>query len=582
MKPNMKHFYYLLVALILAGCSSERDFVTMKYLPVQFEKGGKWSLINENGEVVAGAVFDASTRDAPMRFSEELDAYEEERQVINPPIVNSDIYFSRGWGKSLWVRHGNEGKWSLYSVDNLEEPLTNVKYLYVTDMIDGRALAARSVLHPIDILDEDGHVVASLPDDVVFAYHPCRSFFCFERKDGTWGCTNRDGKIIKDGLEGLPFGGDAVFGDDVVVAREGSEFVIFDDEGKKIGSFEADEIRCCFIASNRIAAWKDDNVHLYDYSGNDVATLKHIWGIDVFGSSYNDPASGEFLYFYDSSDYAVCGRGLINTEGEKVISKKITTAIGGDLFIAEHSYKNKYGIINADGEVVIDFDYIYDGIKGRLGDNFVVKEKEDGLWYVLDGEGKRQLGEGFKNCDYYVLCVLGLPDFSGIASQVAQLAKDYIEHEWVELLADRLGVSCNFDFKDIDNKDKRREGDIIERIGVRGGSPLYLLGVYITYDFGEQTLVETYRPDPFFYPNDYQYRWNSWAELQSLRVEMCSGNDLSYDEAAKTMKEELTKLGFRQKEDGRMYINVNGSERRISFERGKGEGRSENLVFVID
>lgn len=512
---TLKHFcMLLLVGAVLAGCSKNGGYPTMKYMAVRVESDEGWSIADSDGKIVLEDEFDSS----------------------------DNVSFI--WGNSFWVK--SDGKFSLYEVDDTKKPLTDVEYDHVTEMYNDRALAVRAG-HSIKILDGDGKVVADLPTDIIRVSHSYSPYFIFEKSDEKMGWMDKDGHIIKDGMK------DVLMGlSDVVVTREKEEgpYLIFDAEGKETGKFKAEYVYA--VSSDRIIVRDKDRVILLSTSGKEVATLKK-------SISY----VSEFI-----GDYATCHNdsyksGLINKDGEEQLRTKYEelSTMGKNIFQAKKN--GKYGIIDPEGEEILDYDY--NEIFGILiGSHFIVKE--DQRWQIVDSDGKL-LGDDFyaineSSCtDWSVSFV----DIDALAKEIAQIAADFDYDESVASVGSRLEQEPTSDMKYSSTLETN------ETVAGHYAAFVYNFDSYIVSELTHQeydgywshTVVDG-------------YSWSS-ARLNSIKISLSTGYELPYDDGVELIKKALGKKRYQQNQEGEMFATINGQKRRIRFEHTDGD----NIVMVI-
>ena len=202
---NLYHLSPLFLLGLFTSCSlsTDNDIPSQQYIAVQAESGDDWSIIDSEGNVIVEEEYDADDQVSPI------------------------------YDKTYWVKSDNT--YQLYSIDNPKKPLNDEEYTAATIMFQGRCLATKAG-HPIQILNDEGEVVATLPRDIVSAIRGSRTTFLFEKADGTYGWTDLNGNIIQQGYKQLHTGEGTI----VAVGKKTDEgkWLIYNNKGNQTGSFK--------------------------------------------------------------------------------------------------------------------------------------------------------------------------------------------------------------------------------------------------------------------------------------------------------------------------------------------------------
>ncbi len=395
----------LLLLSVLTLCNScdallGDEPMTPQYYAVQIDEDGDWSIIDADGETI---------------IEEE---YDDDDQV-------SHIY-----GNTYWVK--SDGVYQLYSIDNPRQSLSDEEYTAATVMFRDRCLATRAG-QPIEILNAQGELVATLPKDVVMAQRGAANTFIFRKTDETWGWTDRNGKVIHEGFKQINTGEGTI----AAVARktDTSKWQIYDNRGKQVGELSS---------SYNIISLNDGFISVQDNNGK--ALVFNHEGKKLFQvrkASYILPVYGQrercFVTINDEWEY-----GLVDGEGNELIRPKYNgMAIPGEnMFIVRKG--DDWGIINRNDQKIVPFKY--DNIY-TIGDNFLV-QKGDNNWRIIDAKGERVGKTSFSNvtsfnCESAVYYV----NLEHEASIIDSAAKDFHYQEPIAQLAQRLHITPSENYR---------------------------------------------------------------------------------------------------------------------------------------
>lgn len=341
MKKNLFSVCLLmaLALVMLAGCMSKsNDFP--KYMAVQIDRGDGWSIIDDQGNILANGEYDAA------------DAV-------------SLIY-----GESYWVKSG--GKFMLYSIKNPKKPVVNEEWDYATEMYDGRALVAKEGM-PIHIIDEQGKTIAVLDKDITAVMRKTGfSDFFFKKSNGKYGWANKDGEIVKEGLQEI-----MLFDKSLVIAlakEDSKKYTIFDIQGNETGTFAAD--RTIGAANGFIGIIKNDKAYILDRKGDIVVSSNKYYALL--------PVSVNYCVGVKKDDKCA----LLDMKGDELIRAKYSDIYpaGNNMFYAVKD-NGKVGVINDKDGTIVEFDY---SRAISLGDNFLM---QDGSTWLIIGQDSKRIGK---------------------------------------------------------------------------------------------------------------------------------------------------------------------------------------------
>lgn len=319
------------------SATSEKDD-QYKYLAVQFKEGQNWSIIDSEGKTVVEEEYPSSN------------------QISR--ITSSGTY---------WVKERN--KYSLYSVRSPKRPLSSVEYDDVTDFCDGRAFV--SVFgEPLQIVDEEGLVIKTLPEEIVSVQIFNDGVAVFERKDHLAGYLDRDGKVAIE----AQYTAACCFNEGIAVASKGDAYFFIDKKGNVTGTVDPEKYRlmiglefhegliCAEDLSDNSLVFLDKNANVAvrpvrKLMANDQRDPIFQEGAAIVYQGYNEP-------------------GLIDRKGEVLIrfGKYSVLAPCGNGYYSAKDSNGRFGIIDKEENVIIPFIYKM-ATPMLLGDNFVMYQE---------------------------------------------------------------------------------------------------------------------------------------------------------------------------------------------------------------
>lgn len=344
----------VIILLMLSGCDKSEDN-RLEYLAVQLSEGGRWSIIDKNGKMVAKDEYPA---DATISY------------------IYDGVY---------WVKTGD--KYQLYNVDNPKKPVTKEKFESVTTFFQtDRAAVSTQLGQPIRIINTKGKTIATLPQNVKSCYGFTRDGYAvFLNEDFHMGLINRDGKIAVPAtfvnLVGVNEGVSLALKD-----YSDNKYLIIDTEGKQVGEFLSDRyspVNGEFHDGKLIVRDANENYpryHMLNKKGEEVFTFDaSIAEIETTAHFQNG-----YIVFIGSNGMS----GIMNDKGKIVVEAKYTALINYGKCLFAAMKEGYWGIINAKDEVIIPFNY-NSCIQTAMGDNFILI---DGDTYVmLSRDGKEHL-----------------------------------------------------------------------------------------------------------------------------------------------------------------------------------------------
>lgn len=310
-----------------------------KYLVVQFKEGQNWSIIDSKGKKVVEEEYPATN------------------QISR--ITSNGTY---------WVMERN--KYSLYSVRSPKRPLSAVEYDDVTDFCDGRAFV--SVFgEPLQIVDEEGHVIKTLPEEIVSVQKFYDGVAVFERKDHLFGYLDRDGKVVIE----AQYTAACCFNEGTaVVSKDGDAYLFIDKKGSVTGVVDPEKYRLMIgleFHEGLIGAedLTDNSLVFLDKNANAaVHPVRKLRADDQRDPIFQDGAAIVYQGYNEP--------GLIDRKGEVLIrfGKYSVLAYCGNGYYSAKDSNGRFGIIDKEENVIIPFIYKM-ATPMLLGDNFVMYQE---------------------------------------------------------------------------------------------------------------------------------------------------------------------------------------------------------------
>ena len=160
----------MMAVFMLSSCGKNEPEKQKEYLAVQFSEGGMWSIIDQDGTIVAE------------------NAYPADAEVF--PISSHGIY---------WVR--SNGWYKLYSVEHPDKPITDEGFREVSNFGESDRTAVYNRNEPIRIINNKGETIATLPEsiDEVNSFDK-DGYAIYKNQDDRYGVINSDGVVVVEAL----------------------------------------------------------------------------------------------------------------------------------------------------------------------------------------------------------------------------------------------------------------------------------------------------------------------------------------------------------------------------------------------
>ena len=325
---------------LLSGCDKSEDN-RLEYLAVQLSEGGRWSIIDKNGKMVAKDEYPA---DATISY------------------IYDGVY---------WVKTGD--KYQLYNVDNPKKPVTKEKFESVTTFFQtDRAAVSTQLGQPIRIINTKGETVATLPESI----RECHSFgkdgYAVVRGEGgKFGVVDTNGKLlIEPTYTNLQPLGEGVF------LAELRQFL--DAQGNVLGEIDPQK----YVVTN--LGMEKGKMIVRDASTRLCCVINQK-GEEEFALPMAVDASyykGGYAPFRDASGLW----GILDDDGDVVVQPQYPMLfnIGGGEFIVNAN--GGFGVINAQGETIVDFNYNGGFDPEKVGDNFIMARNYEYMLVNKQGE----------------------------------------------------------------------------------------------------------------------------------------------------------------------------------------------------
>ena len=344
----------VIAVFMLSGCDGNQG-ERLEYIAVQLSEDDSWSIIDKNGKVVVEEEYPA---DATISY------------------IYDGVY---------WVKSGD--KYQLFSVDQPKKPIIDEEFNDVTTFFQlDRAAVSSDIHQPIRIIDTKGKTIATLPKSV-------RTCFYFTKDGYAVYCdkNNQKGLIDSKGKIAVKASFFNIVGvvDGVSLAQkeyDDGKYRIIDTKGKQVGAFSSSRYELVngeFHEGKLIvkdANSNNPNYYAFNKKGEKMFTLsKKVKEIEST-AHYID---GYLVFKGNDGKY-----GILDEKGEVQIRAKYNTLLnyGKGEFAAQKG--DKWGVINANDESIIDFDYD-NCIQSAMKNALILMEGKDYL--VVDKEGKDQV-----------------------------------------------------------------------------------------------------------------------------------------------------------------------------------------------
>lgn len=352
----MKNLLKLKVAMLamvaglgLWSCSSDEGKV--QYVPVKLDGEDKWSILDtKSGEIVCENDFD------------------------NMPSMVKD---------GLFVVQNKRGDYEMYDVSDSKNAVSKGKYSQL-GLFNGDVTFAVKSGKGIVVINKDFEEVKKLSDKITqtINYTEGLAAFC---KNGKWGYLDEKGE------EAISAKYDAVtiFQEGLAFVQKGDRITLIDKKGETIKSFSSEKYELAGSLYNEgyCPMMKGDKVVFLDKKGEESSDFSNSKMERGYCYGVND---GKTIYT-DGDEF-----GIVDKSGEIVLRAKYEnlTYASPDRYIAEDS-DGKWGVITAEGEEIIPFDYA--SIVQMSTDKSHYFAFEDSDWILIDEKGEQVGTEEFSD-----------------------------------------------------------------------------------------------------------------------------------------------------------------------------------------
>ncbi|MDY0139767.1 MAG: WG repeat-containing protein [Candidatus Izemoplasmatales bacterium] len=371
---------FLFLSLFLSGCSlfggsenSDEKINLFSSGLLAVELDDKWGYVDENGDVAIELVYDNAGAFYGKSAIVELN---NEMKLINNKGENlldksyEKLFRDENTGNIFYF--SNE-RWGL--MDETGEILTDALYEEVNEFQDSRALVMSGDKY--GFIDQKGKNVVSLK------YDDGRTFsngLASVKNNEKWGYIDEDGEIVIDFFYDTAYSFDE-YGNAIVKIDE--VYSLIDKDNNKIIS-NVDKIK----GEGPLYAVENDDVYtIYNQEGERInnLTFEYVWYTEDYIVNAEDDEENDMVYLFDE-DGKVSRSGLYDdvSYGYIANSSKIEVVFieydedylniyidnsqyrikGDDIgqvytdkFVVEKD--EKYGIVNQDDEIILEFLYDY-------------------------------------------------------------------------------------------------------------------------------------------------------------------------------------------------------------------------------
>lgn len=344
----MKKNFYLFLSLFMVFCitscnTSEQPKPT--YIPVQCEEGGRWSMINQNGDFL---------------FMDEFE---------NMPTAVINGVFS--------VKEGET--YSIYEA--IEKPKVIADGFVEVGILNDNLIPTVKDSKRISILNQHGEQVFELTPHKEKEIEACDSKFSegllsVKNEDGKWGYVNIKGEMViapkydrctpfSDGL--------------AVVLKDGSNTVlVIDKKGEEKMQLKGKKFELHSPFKNGLAVVEDkdkERIGFINLKGDFKKVPKEVRQIKDYDNNL-------FTYTSEEGKWGVMGLDENNT---KYIRAKYShiQIISSDKFLVQDG--KDFLVINKEGDKILEFGDDYEEVY-VYGPNFIAKEGS--IYVMLDNENK--------------------------------------------------------------------------------------------------------------------------------------------------------------------------------------------------
>lgn len=508
-------------ALLLVGCddgvgSNSEYFKNIDLLPVQTSKDGKWSMINDKGEIVYDSEFK------------------------NTPSAAYNGFFSVANDKGLYT---------VYKVsDKKPDPVKGLEDLASVGYFEEGLIPAAPEKSRISLYNEKGEKKFELSPIADVEITNCGGGFSEGRllivnADSKYGYVNTKGEaVIKPQYDSATDfeDGMAIVGktnDD----KSGMTISVIDTDGKLLFKLK-DDYSLRGFQSGYVIAEKEDRIYLYNKKGEDIKLPAKVRGVTEIVDKY-------FIFYNEDYQY-----GVANLDGEILINPKYSSLtfdkkgfffVSKPTFIGKKDREDKEVVrIDLDGEKVGEpLDYTDIMPIGKFG--YLAKDGENTA-VLLDKDLKK----------------VGKEDFYGISPSLCLtggVTSDYFNYDGVAgIVADLVNGSSVGDYKLGSRPSAILKGETpgysnsyssvvkLDKLDKKG------FRYNITAEGYFNSYLATYNFNPYTYSGSYT--WNPNASLSCVGLKISAEKEWG-KEGQDALIKALVKKGFKELKSGQSKYN---------------------------
>lgn len=325
-----------LLILSVASCGKSDKQDSLKYLAVQIDDDEFWSIVDSEGKVLVEKEYPKSNRISR--------------------IDGSGCY---------WVKSDN--KYQLFSISSPRKPIIDTEFQAVSNFTNGVALASTSKTEPIKLIDTDGKVIATLPQEVaVAALDNDNDLMLYANSEGKSGYIDFKGNIAVPAKFYNAWDFNCGLG--IVQIEVDSPAYVINKKGDCVYEFDKNTRLITYhYSENILPIEKNGAIVLLDKNGKTIAEVPQKHAV----SDVADFKGGLCVVRDEKYNYSV-----IDKNGETVIRAGKYNWIhnmGNGILIAKKD--TKWGVIDKEDNTLVNFSY-NDAYYSMLGDNFLLGKRD--------------------------------------------------------------------------------------------------------------------------------------------------------------------------------------------------------------
>lgn len=340
-------FYLLLLALFVGSCNNGANVISSNnYIPVKYEKSGRWGYIDYKGN-----------------------------EVLEPEFTKMPTPFYEDY--SIVKRKG------YYQYLNSNGDLLDYKYIDASIFNEGMACVVKKNGSPM-LVDKEFNVVAELnfAKRVGVFIDGLAKFMNGKNK---WGFINKKGDIVIRPV----YDNVNSFSDGVALVKKGEQKGYINKQGEEIFPF-----------TDRYSVLGDFNEGLAPYSsGNGVGFLDKNGEKAIRAKENREDVgvfnNGKALYKTDGL------WGIMDNNGKRLVYPKYSTPLIFTDGVSFYYQDGKVGFVDEEGNKIIRADYFSDIALPFVNGNAIVKE--DNYYIVIDKDGEKANNREFYDVDKSLL-----------------------------------------------------------------------------------------------------------------------------------------------------------------------------------